>query len=706
MSNTKRVWLFAEGNASMRNELGGKGANLAEMSNIGLPVPPGFTITTGTCNEYTKLGGKFPDGLQDDIKAALAKVEEQTGKKLGDPRNPLLVSVRSGAKFSMPGMMDTVLNLGLNDETVEGLIKLTDNPRFVYDSYRRFLMMLSDVAYSTSTNKLSKHDFEHIFYEMKKQLGVSSDLEVDAANLKKLCELYKQQVKQESGHDFPQDPLVQLQDSVEAVFRSWNNDRAIVYRRREKISDDLGTAVNIQSMVFGNMGEDCGTGVAFTRNASTGEAEIFGEFLMNAQGEDVVAGVRTPMPIAELKQQNPTIYKQFDGICKTLEHHYKEMQDIEFTIEHDVLYILQCRAGKRTGPAAVKIAVDLVKEGLISTDTALARINPELLDQCLHPIIKPGSKYNVIAKGLPAGPGAATGTVVFDAQKAAELGKGGKGLKVILVRADTSPDDLKGMLAADGVLTERGGMTSHAALVARGFGIPTVAGCSSISVTKNQFTASGKVYKEGDHISLNGTLGEVIEGAVEVVDPELTGEFGELLQWADAAKRLGVRTNADTPADVELAVKLGAEGIGLCRTEHMFFAEGRRPVVQAMILAENDAERQVQLDKLLPFQREDFVGIFKALGDKPATIRLIDPPLHEFLPSLETLIAEVATLKATGANAAELEAKEKLLAKVESLHEVNPMMGLRGCRLSIVFPQIVEMQTRAIIEGAIEAKKA
>ncbi len=704
MSDKKRVWLFAEGSAKMRDELGGKGANLAEMSNIGLPVPPGFTITTDTCNEYTKLG-HMPETLMDEVKTALADVEKQTGKKFGDPANPLLVSVRSGAKFSMPGMMDTVLNLGLNDATVEGMIALTGNARFVYDSYRRFLMMLSDVAYSTPNNHLSKHDFEHRFYDMKKELGVTNDLDVDADQLKKLCDAYKVQIKEQSGHEFPQDPLQQLQDAIEAVFKSWNNDRAILYRQREKIADDLGTAVNVQSMVFGNQGEDCGTGVAFTRNPSVGTKEVFGEYLMNAQGEDVVAGVRTPMPISELAVQNPAIYKQFDDICKSLEAHYKDMQDIEFTIEHNVLYILQCRSGKRTGPSAVKVAVDLVSEGLISKETALARINPELLDQCLHPIIKPGAKYDVLATGLPAGPGAATGIAVFDAGRAAELGKGGKGQRVILVRADTSPDDLKGMLAAEGVLTERGGMTSHAALVARGFGIPTVAGCSDISVGPNSFTANGRTIKEGDPISLNGTMGEVIDGTVEVVDPEMTGEFGTLLQWADETRKLGVRTNADTPEDTALAIKFGAEGIGLCRTEHMFFAEDRRPVVQAMILAETDEERQKYLDQLLPFQRTDFQGIFEALGKMPATIRLIDPPLHEFLPSLDTLIAEVATLKATHPDSPDLKAKETMLHKVESMHEINPMMGLRGCRLSIVFPQIVEMQTRAILEGAIAAKK-
>ncbi len=705
MADTKRVWLFEEGNATMRDELGGKGANLCEMSNIGLPVPPGFTITTDTCVAYNKGDGNFPAGLMDEMKAALATVETKTGKKLGNAENPLLVSVRSGAKFSMPGMMDTVLNLGLNDATVEGLIKLTGNERFVYDSYRRFLMMLSDVAYSDGTNHLAKHDFEHLFSAMKKNLGVTEDLQVNGEQLKQLCETYKAHIKTNAGRDFPQDPLVQLQDSIAAVWKSWNNDRAILYRQREKISDDLGTAVNIQAMVFGNQGEDCGTGVAFTRNASDGTDEVFGEYLMNAQGEDVVAGVRTPMPISELKVQNPEMYRQFDEICTRLEDHYKDMQDIEFTIEHNKLYILQCRSGKRTGPAAVKIAVDLVNEGKISKETALARINPELLDQCLHPIIKPGAKYDLLARGLPAGPGAATGIAVFDATRAAEMGKGGLGQRVILVRADTSPDDLKGMLAAEGVLTERGGMTSHAALVARGFGIPTVAGCSDISVGADFFTVNGRTIKEGDPISLNGTLGEVIDGTVDVVDPEMTSEFGTLLGWADEFKRLGVRTNADTPEDVALAIKLGAEGVGLCRTEHMFFAEDRRPIVQAMILATNEDDRKVQLDLLLPFQRNDFQGIFEALGSRPATIRLIDPPLHEFLPSMDSLVAEVATLKVTHPDSPELAAKADLLHKVEGMHEINPMMGLRGCRLSIVFPGIVEMQTRAILEGAIAAKK-
>ena len=703
MSN-QSVYLFREGNATMRDLLGGKGANLAEMSNIGLPVPPGFTITTEVCTSYYDNNRQLPAGLMDDVRKALADVESSLGKKFGDPSNPLLVSVRSGARFSMPGMMDTVLNLGLNDAIVDAYIKVSDE-RFVYDSYRRFIMMLSDVAYSDKFDHMSKHDFEHIFADLKKELGVKEDLEVTAAGLKDLCGRYKAHVQKQTGKEFPQDPMEQLQAAIEAVFRSWNNDRAKIYRQREKISDAIGTAVNIQAMVFGNRGEDCGTGVAFTRNASTGDHHVFGEFLMNAQGEDVVAGVRTPVPISDLEKQNPAIYKEFVDVCNTLEKHYKDMQDIEFTIEHNKLFILQCRSGKRTGPAAVKIAVDQVNEGLITKEEAIARVEPELLNHCLLPVIAPGTKYEVLAKGLPAGPGAATGIAVFNAERAAELGKGGLGQKVILVRAETSPDDLKGMLAAQGVLTEKGGMTSHAALVARGFGIPTVAGCSDISVNGNAhtFTVGGKTIKEGDVISLNGTLGEVIEGSVPVEEPKLTGEFGTFLGWADEIRTLGVRTNADTPEDTLLAIKFGAEGIGLCRTEHMFFEGERRPVVQAMILASDDAERQAALDELLVFQREDFKGIFEALNGLPATIRLIDPPLHEFLPSLDTLIAETATARAKGTPDTE---KEALLHEVEGMHEINPMMGLRGCRLSIVFPQIVEMQTRAILEGAAAVIKA
>jgi pyruvate,orthophosphate dikinase len=705
MATQKRVWLFRDGNRSLRDLLGGKGANLAEMMNIGLPVPPGFTITTEVCTDYYASGRQLPDGLTDEIKAALADVEKELGKTFGDPNNPLLLSVRSGAKFSMPGMMDTVLNLGLNDEIVNALSLVADQ-RFVYDSYRRFIMMLSDVAYSDQYDHITKHDFEHMFYDLKRELGVTEDLEVPAESLKALCESYKAHVVKQTGKEFPQNPFEQLEAAITAVFRSWNNERAIIYRRKEKIDDAIGTAVNIQAMVFGNRGDDCGTGVAFTRDASTGENVIFGEYLMNAQGEDVVAGVRTPMPISELAKQDPVIYKQFEDTCDVLEKHYKDMQDIEFTIEHGKFFILQCRSGKRTGPAAVRIAVDQVKEGLITKEDAIARVDPNLLTQCLLPVIPANAKYNVIARGLPAGPGAATGVAVFSSDKAAELGKGGAGERVILVRADTNPDDLKGMLAAQGVLTERGGMTSHAALVARGFGIPTVAGCSEISVGSDHFVikATGQVVKEGEYISLNGGLGEVISGQVPVEEAKMTGDFGEYMSWADEFRgKFGVRTNADTPKDTELAIKLGAEGIGLCRTEHMFFEGERRPVVQRMILATNDADRQVALDELLVFQREDFKGIFEALGGRPCTVRLIDPPLHEFMPNREKLIEEVAALHALGQSDPE---KEAMLKVVEGMHEINPMMGLRGCRLSIVFPQIVEMQTRAILEGASAVVKA
>ncbi len=690
----KRVYLFREGNATMRDLLGGKGANLAEMSNIGLPVPPGFTITTRACIEYYTAGKELPKGLDQEVRQGLKDIEKSLGKTFGDPHNPLLVSVRSGAKFSMPGMMDTVLNLGLNDDTIQELIKVVP-PRFVYDSYRRLVMMLSDVAYSDKFPGVSKHDFEHIFADLKKELKVKEDLEVDADGLKELCRRYEHHVLNLTSTPFPQDPYVQLQAAIEAVFRSWNNERAIIYRRREKISDDIGTAVNVQAMVFGNRGDDCGTGVAFTRNAATGENKVFGEYLMNAQGEDVVAGVRTPVPIQSLADQNPEIYRLFTDVCNRLELHYKDMQDIEFTIEHNKLFILQCRTGKRTGPAAIRIAVEQVQEGLITKSEAINRVDPELLNHCLLPVISAGAKYNVIAKGLPAGPGAASGIAVFDSERAAELGKGGKDQRVILVRAETSPDDLKGMLAAQGVLTEKGGMTSHAALVARGFGIPTVAGCSEISVNGKEgfFSADGRKISEGDMISLNGTDGEVILGEVPVEAATMTGEFGVFMGWADEIRRLRVRANADTPADTELAIRFGAEGIGLCRTEHMFFEGERRPVVQRMILAENDSERQEALDELLVFQRQDFVGIFKALDGRPGTVRLIDPPLHEFLPNLEELIADVAKGNAD-------KEKEELLRAVKSMHEVNPMMGLRGCRLSIVFPQIVEMQTRAILEGA------
>lgn len=701
----KRVYLFREGDKSQRDLLGGKGANLAEMTNIGLPVPPGFTITTEVCTEYYATGKKLPDGLMAEMETAVADVEKDQGKKLGDPANPLLLSVRSGAKFSMPGMMDTVLNLGLNDEVAAGMVAAGADARFVYDSYRRLIMMLSDVAFGDRLEGVSKHTFEHHFYDLKKELGVTEDLEVPAEKLKELCERYKDYLRSKGG-EFPQDVREQLKEAVEAVFRSWNNDRAIVYRRKEKIDDAIGTAVNVQAMVFGNMGDDCGTGVAFTRNASTGENVVFGEYLINAQGEDVVAGVRTPLPISELEKNNPEIYAEFDRVCKTLESHYKDMQDIEFTIERNKLYILQCRSGKRTGTAAVKIAVDRVAEGLISKEDAVSSVAPDLLNQVLLPVIAPGTKYDVIAKGLPAGPGAATGIAVFDAARAAEMGKGGAGQRVILVRADTSPDDLAGMLAAQGVLTERGGMTSHAALVARGFGIPTVAGCSSIKVDaeKRQFTIGDVTIREGDSISLNGAAGEVIHGEVPVQDASLSGDFGTFMGWADEYRKMGVRTNADAPADVRKAISLGAEGVGLCRTEHMFFEEERRPIVVDMILDIDNAEkRKTALGKLLEFQRQDFKEIFEALEGRPATIRLIDPPLHEFLPHLTELTAEVATDKAKGTPDAE---KERILKAAEGMHEINPMLGLRGVRLSIVYPEIVEMQVRAILEGAAAVVKA
>ncbi|CAN5608006.1 pyruvate, phosphate dikinase [soil metagenome] len=704
MSN-KRVYLFREGDKSQRDLLGGKGANLAEMTNIGLPVPPGFTITTEVCTEYYQDGKKLPDGLMAEIETALKDVEKDQGKTLGDPKNPLLLSVRSGAKFSMPGMMDTVLNLGLNDEVAEGMIASGADARFVYDSYRRLIMMLSDVAFGDRYEGISKHTFEHQFSELKAEIGAKEDIEVPAEKLKELCNDYKAYL-QTKGVTFPQDAREQMKEAVEAVFRSWNNDRAIIYRRREKIDDAIGTAVNVQAMVFGNMGDDCGTGVAFTRNASTGDNHVFGEYLINAQGEDVVAGVRTPLPLDEMKVQNPPIYKEFTDVCHTLEQHYKDMQDIEFTIERNKLFILQCRSGKRTGTAAVKTAVDMVNEGLITKEEAIARVNPDLLNQVLLPVIAPGTKYDVIAKGLPAGPGAATGIAVFDANRAAAMGKGGEGQRVILVRADTSPDDLAGMLAAQGVLTERGGMTSHAALVARGFGIPTVAGCSTIRVDaeKRQFTIGDVTIKEGDFISLNGGLGEVIHGQVPVEDAKLTGDFGTFMGWADEFRKMGVRANADSPKDARKALELGAQGIGLCRTEHMFFEDTRRPIVVDMILdIDNPQTRTTALAKLLEFQRQDFKEIFEVLDGMPMTVRLIDPPLHEFLPNLTELTAEVAVNKALGKSDPE---KEKMLHAAEAMHEINPMLGLRGVRLSIVYPEIVAMQTRAILEGAAAVIKA
>ena len=703
---TKRVYLFAEGDKSMRDLLGGKGANLAEMTNIGLPVPPGFTITTDTCNAYYANGKQVPADLMPAVKDAIHAVERQMERTFGGSEKPLLVSVRSGAKFSMPGMMDTVLNLGLNPTTIDALIKETDNPRFVYDAYRRFIMMLSDVAFG-----LSKHDFDnHIFKEYKEKKGVEDDLQLDADDLKKVSELFLAHVRDHAGREFPTDPYEQLQLAIEAVFRSWNTDRAIVYRRTEKIPDDIGTAVNIQSMVYGNAGDDCGTGVAFTRDPSIGDKAIFGEYLMNAQGEDVVAGVRTPVPISELQQQNPAIYKQFIETCDRLEAHYKDMQDIEFTIEHNKLFMLQCRSGKRTGPSAVHIAVDMVHEGLISKEEAVNRITGSHVDQLLHPRIDPsvldGAKK--IATGLAASPGAAVGKVVFDADTAALQGvHGGAGGKVILVRDETNPDDVHGMLAAQGVLTARGGKTSHAAVVARGFGIPCVAGAESLKVNADAktVTVGDVVVREGDTITMDGSSGAVYVGALKLIAPEVSGAFGELMTWADSYRAMKVRANADNPRDAQQALDLGAEGIGLCRTEHMFFEQDRLPIVQEMILATDETVRKNALDRLLPIQQKDFEGIFEVMDGKPVTIRLIDPPLHEFLPSHDELLVQVTELRDKGNNPEELHKKETLLQAVEGMREANPMMGLRGCRLSIVFPGIVEMQVRAILQGAAEVKK-
>ena len=703
---TKRVYLFEEGDKSMRDLLGGKGANLAEMTNIGLPVPPGFTITTDTCNAYYANGKQVPADLMPAVHEAVAAVEKKMGRAFGGSEKPLLVSVRSGAKFSMPGMMDTVLNLGLNPTTIDALIKETNNPRFVYDAYRRLIMMLSDVAFG-----LSKHDFDnHIFKEYKEKRGVTDDLDLNADDLRQVSELFLAHVRDHAGREFPTDPYEQLQLAIEAVFRSWNTDRAIVYRRTEKIPDDIGTAVNVQSMVYGNAGDDCGTGVAFTRDPATGEKAIYGEYLMNAQGEDVVAGVRTPVPISELEKQSPDIYKQFIATCDRLEEHYKDMQDIEFTIEHNKLFMLQCRSGKRTGPAAVDIAVQMVHEGLISQNEAVGRITGSHVDQLLHPRIDPAAIATAkkVASGLAASPGAAVGKVVFDADTAALQGvHGGAGGKVILVRDETNPDDVHGMLAAQGVLTARGGKTSHAAVVARGFGIPCVAGAESLKVNAEAktVTVGDVVIKEGDTITMDGSSGVVYLGALKLIAPEVSGAFGELMTWADKVRTLKVRTNADNPRDAQQALDLGAEGIGLCRTEHMFFEQERLPIVQEMILAKDETIRQNALDRLLPIQQKDFEGIFEVMAGKPVTIRLIDPPLHEFLPSHDELLVQVTELRLKGDNPTELHKKEELLQAVEGMREANPMMGLRGCRLSIVFPGIVEMQVRAILQGAATVKK-
>lgn len=696
----KYVYLFHEGRADMRGLLGGKGANLAEMTNIGLPVPPGMTITTEACRQYYKAGKKLPAGLEDEVRRNLTVLEEQTGKKFGDNSNPLLVSVRSGAVFSMPGMMDTILNLGLNEQTVQGLAKNTGNLRFAYDAYRRFIQMFSDVVLS-----IEKHDFEFILSRQKDRQGVTYDQELSPESLRNIIDAYKDLVQQKAGRAFPEDPMEQLFMAVEAVFRSWNNDRAIIYRNLNKIDHELGTAVNVQSMVFGNMGNDCGTGVAFTRNPSTGENLLYGEYLTNAQGEDVVAGIRTPQPIAKLKDEMPEIFAQFSQIANTLEKHYRNMQDIEFTIEKGKLFMLQTRNGKRTAQAAVKVAHDLVGEGLIDKQAAILLVEPGQLDQLLHRRIDSSADLNVVATGLPASPGAASGTVVFDADEAEHLGKSGK--KVLLVRTETTPDDIHGIVAAQGVLTSRGGMTSHAAVVARGMGKPCVCGCEALKIDYNhrQLTIGDLTIKEGQLLSIDGATGRVILGDVPMKDPELSPEYLELLNWADELKRLDVRANADTPEDALKARQFGAKGIGLTRTEHMFMEQERLPYVQKMILADTLEERQEALSHLLPMQEGDFYGILKAMEGYPVCIRLLDPPLHEFLPSMEELLIETTRLRTSGENPALLSEQEAMLKKVRQLHEFNPMLGHRGCRLGISFPEVYEMQMRAIFNAAARLTK-
>ena len=697
----KYVYLFEQGNAEMKSLLGGKGANLAEMTNVGLPVPPGFTITTEACNDYYKANQSFTEAMEQQTIAALHELEAHVGKKLGDLNNPLLVSVRSGAVFSMPGMMDTVLNLGLNDETVKGLAELTNNPRFAYDSYRRFIQMFSGVVMDVDL-----YHFEQVIEAIKEKRGIKDDPQLTAEDWQQVISEYKIIVKKQTGEEFPQNPLEQLKKSIIAVFKSWNNQRAIIYRKIHKIPDHLGTAVNVQSMVFGNMGNDCGTGVAFTRNPSTGENVLYGEYLINAQGEDVVAGIRTPQPIDTLNQVMPEIYKQFEIICKKLEHHYRDMQDIEFTIESGKLYILQTRNGKRTAHAAVKVAYDFVKEDILNKEEALLRIDPNQIDQILHRRIDPNAVQNVIAKGLPASPGAASGKAVFDADIAEKMANDGH--KVLLVRPETTPDDIHGIIAAQGILTSRGGMTSHAAVVARGMGKPAICGCEEIKIDlkEKQFMVKDIVVKDGDLISIDGSTGRVIMGEVKLIDPELSSEFKAILEWADEIRDMGVRTNADNPEDARKAREFGAEGIGLCRTEHMFMAADRVPIVQQMILAENEEQRNFALDKLLPMQQGDFEGIFRAMDGLPVTIRLLDPPLHEFLPNIEDLVVEITKLQMDeNADKLHLHERESLLRKVRSLAEFNPMLGHRGCRLGVVYPEIYEMQVRAIFKAVIKLHK-
>jgi len=712
-SPRKWIYLFSEGNAKMRDLLGGKGAGVAEMTNAGLPVPPGFTITTEACNAYYDAGKQFPQGMWEQVLAALKIVEQQTGKGFGNKENPLLVSVRSGAKFSMPGMMDTVLNLGINDETVQGLVRLTGDERFAYDAYRRFIQMFSKIVLDTDPR-----DFEHVLDAYKERAGVKSDAEIPAAELKKLVAEFKQIAERQSGEPFPTDVYKQLQKAIEAVFSSWNNRRAIDYRNFNKIPHNLGTAVNVQSMVFGNMGNDSGTGVAFTRDPSTGEEHLYGEYLLNAQGEDVVAGIRTPSKIERLQQELPRVYDQFQEIARRLEQHYHDMQDLEFTVEKGRLYMLQTRSAKRTAQAAVKAAVDMVEEGLISEQEAVKRVDPFQVYQLLLPRFDEAEKKRaekegrLLGKGLNASPGAASGKAIFDADRAEQQGKAG--IPVVLVRPETSPDDVHGMLVAKGVLTARGGATSHAAVVARGLGLPCVAGAEGIHVSEEErlFRVAGSdiVIREGDDISIDGATGEVFAGVIKTVDAdyEKEADLKKLLGWADSLRKLGVWANADYPRDARRAVAFGAEGIGLCRTEHMFMEQERLPIVQEMILAKNKEDRQAALDQLLPFQRGDFKGIFESMVNPstgegyPVVIRLIDPPLHEFLPSYEELLVEVTRLETTGQNPQELKEKREMLEAVGQMREMNPMLGLRGCRLGLLYPEINVMQTRAILEAALE----
>jgi pyruvate,orthophosphate dikinase len=686
----------ADGSTKMRNILGGKGANLAEMASLGIQVPPGFTISTEVCTYYTQ-NHRYPENLDAEIKQNLNRVEEVSHKRFGDVHNPLLVSVRSGARISMPGMMDTVLNLGLNDDTIKGLVDQTSDPRFAYDAYRRLIQMFGNVVLGIEGEK-----FGELLEEKKKKYQVKEDIDLTTENLKELVEEFKKLIKKEKKTEFPQNPFKQLDMAKDAVFASWDNKRAINYRKINKIPEHWGTAVNVQIMVFGNMGNDSGTGVGFTRNPATGEKKIYGEYLLNAQGEDVVAGIRTPRPLSNLKKDMPQVYDELVEITQRLERHYKDVQDFEFTIEKGKLYLLQTRTGKRTIQAAVRVACDMVEEGLIGKEEALMRIEASQLEQLLHRRIDPNAEVEVLAEGLPASPGAATGTIVFTADRAVELAQDGR--KVILVRKETSPDDIHGMAVAQGILTARGGMTSHAAVVARGMGKCCVAGCEAIKVEekKGMFTVNGLVFKEEDFITLDGTTGRVIKGKVPTLEPEPSDEFKKLMEWADEIRTLGVRANADTPKDAKRARELGAKGIGLCRTEHMFFGEDRLPFVQRMILAEDKEEREKALEKLEPMQKEDFKGILIEMEGLPVIIRLLDPPLHEFLPNYEDLLLEINKLELQKSDEKRIEEKRQLLQRVTGLREMNPMLGHRGCRLGITFPEVYNMQTRAVFEAAAE----